>query len=248
LTEKIDRWGAASQWLGGRFVGYFRDDALTAACWVGTNIMPIGAPGPEAQRAFAEQIDRGKRHYSSLYGAAPAVAGLWRQLGDLGWRAREERLIQPLFRMTAPGPIRPDPRVRLARPDEVDEVFPASVAMFQEEVGYSPITQDGSYLRRVQALIDQGRTFIRVDDRGRVVFKADVGARSDRVSQIHGVWLTPELRGRGMSAAAMSAVVAGALRSTPAVSLYVNNFNSTALALYRRVGFVRIGTCATVRL
>ena len=39
-----------------------------------------------------------------------------------------------------------------------------------------------------------------------------------------------------------------ARRSTPVVSLYVNDFNTRALATYRRVGFERVGTFATVLL
>ncbi len=246
LAEKVEGWGPAAQWLGGRFLGYFEGDRLTAACWMGTNIMPIGALCPDAERAFAERLDLAEHHYSSLYGPAPMVGRLWALLRDRGWRAREERLVQPLFQITGPGPIPPDPQVRPAEAADAPAVFPASVAMFKEEVGYSPITEDGSYLRRVHSLISQGRTFIRSDENGQVIFKADVGARSDRVSQIHGVWLAPEFRGRGLSGPAMAAVVRGALRLTPTVSLYVNDFNGAALALYRRVGFTQIGTCATI--
>ena len=50
--------------------------------------------------------------------------------------------------------------------------------------------------------------------------------------------MRPELRGRGLAAAGMAAVVTEALRNVaPVVSLYVNDFNAPARAAYRRVGF-----------
>jgi predicted GNAT family acetyltransferase len=64
---------------------------------------------------------------------------------------------------------------------------------------------------------------------------------------VQGVWVDPEYRGRGIAQAGMAAVVRAALAEVaPTVSLYVNSFNSSALAVYRRVGFEQVGTYATV--
>ena len=53
-------------------------------------------------------------------------------------------------------------------------------------------------------------------------------------------------QGRGLAAPAMAAVVELARRDHDTVSLYVNDFNTRALRTYRRVGFERIGTMATL--
>ena len=60
------------------------------------------------------------------------------------------------------------------------------------------------------------------------------------------VWMDPAWRGRGLAAPAMAAVVELARRDHGTVSLYVNDFNTRALRTYRRVGFERIGTMATL--
>jgi predicted GNAT family acetyltransferase len=61
------------------------------------------------------------------------------------------------------------------------------------------------------------------------------------------VWVEPELRGRGLAAPGMAAVVELTRRQVaPVVSLYVNSFNAPALATYRRVGFEQVGTFATI--
>ncbi len=127
-----------------------------------------------------------------------------------------------------------------ALPEDLISVLPASVAMFTEEVGYSPVGTDGGmgYRRRVADLLRQGRTFVRLGPAGEVIFKADLGSVSSQVAQVHGVWVDPRWRGQGLAAPAMAAVVQAALRdNAPIVSLYVNDYNSRAIAAYERVGF-----------
>ncbi len=120
-------------------------------------------------------------------------------------------------------------------------LLPASVAMFTEEVGVSPLGADGgaAYRARVAELIALGRAFARIED-GRVMFKAEIGAVTPHACQVQGVWVRPELRGRGFAVAGMAAVVQEALRTiAPVVSLYVNDFNAPARAVYRKVGLHR---------
>jgi uncharacterized protein len=94
-------------------------------------------------------------------------------------------------------------------------------------------------------LITSGRAF-GLFDGNQVLFKADLGSVSGSVCQVQGVWLEPELRGRGLSAAAMAAVVQLARKLVPTVSLYVNDYNVPARAMYDRVGFAKVGEFATV--
>jgi predicted GNAT family acetyltransferase len=148
---------------------------------------------------------------------------------------------------TAPQ-VASDPRVRPASLDDIDVLFPASVAMFTEELGISPLVPDGgaAYRRRVAQLIRQGRSLLVIED-GQVLFKAEVGVVADGVAQIQGVWVDPSHRGQHVSEPAMAAVVNLARQSfAPTVSLYVNDFNQAALASYRRVGFRQVGEFATV--
>jgi predicted GNAT family acetyltransferase len=66
-------------------------------------------------------------------------------------------------------------------------------------------------------------------------------------AQIQGVWVAPDRRGRGLAGAGMAAVISDALRRVaPTVSLYVNDYNESALRVYRRCGFRPVGMFATV--
>jgi predicted GNAT family acetyltransferase len=104
----------------------------------------------------------------------------------------------------------------------------------------------GDYRQRVAALIRDGRAFAIFDEHGDVVFKADLGAVSPHTCQVHGVWVHPDLRGRGISAPALAAVLQHALDLAPTVSLYVNDFNTAARRLYGRLGMRQIGELSTV--
>src|SRR5260370_39181557 len=94
--------------------------------------------------------------------------------------------------------VPPDPLVRLVRPEEIDTLLPASVAMFTEEVGASPVGPDGgaAYRARVAELIRAGRSFARIEG-GQVIFKATIGAVTPQACERHGVSVPPELRARG---------------------------------------------------
>ena len=209
--------------------------------------MPVAAT-PDAITAFAGRARLLGRRCSSIVGPAADVLGLWELLRPYWGRPREIRATQPVMAISGPPRVEPDPLVRRVRPDELGILLPASVAMFTEEVGVSPVGPDGggAYRARVNELIGMGRAFARIED-GQVVFKAEIGSITPLACQVQGVWVRPDLRGRGLAAAGMAAVVTEALRNVaPVVSLYVNDFNAPARAAYRRVGFTETATFASI--
>ncbi|MGD6978216.1 MULTISPECIES: DUF4081 domain-containing GNAT family N-acetyltransferase [Citricoccus] len=225
-----------------------RVPGLEAACWVGANIVPVGA-SPEAGALFGRALLALRRRYASVYGPRDAVLSIWQELGRGPQRARQVRDEQPLMVLPGAPAVEPSPRVRPARPKEFHTVLPACVAMFEEELGFSPLANGAvQYRLRVEDLIRNGHCLVDLDDAGRVRFKADLGVVSARCSQIQGVWVDPSLRGRGLAAPSMAAVAAYAHTITEHVSLYVNSFNTAALRTYRTVGFEQVGTFATVLL
>jgi predicted GNAT family acetyltransferase len=241
-TVGLDPWR-----LGGELWGHVVDGRLDALCHAGANLVPVGA-GPEAVRVFADRARRQGRRCASIVGPKDAVSSLWDLLEPAWGPARDVRADQPVMVISAPPSAPADPLVRAVRPDELDTVLPACIAMFTEEVGVSPSMGDGgaTYRARVAELIASGRAFARIES-GRVVFKAEVGSVTDQACQLQGVWVDPQLRGRGLSAGGMSAVVLACLRDiAPTVSLYVNDYNTAARATYRRVGFQDAGTFMSV--
>jgi uncharacterized protein len=236
---------------GSNLWGVERDGRLVGLCWAGANLVPVCDPADaEVLDAFAGTALAQGRRCSSLVGEAGPVLGLWERLESSWGPAREVRADQPSLVMRSAPAVEPDPDVRTVQPHELPVLLPACVAMFTEEVGYSPLDgSPGAYEGRVRTLIAEGRAFARIEGRDlpEVLFKAELGAVSAEVAQVQGVWVPPHRRGQGLAEHGMAAVVVQALASVArTVSLYVNHYNAPALAAYRRVGFQQEGTYATV--
>ncbi len=231
--------------LGGKVVGVGLPGALRAACFLGGNVRPVGGD-PGAWHELAGYLGGQRRACTAIVGAADALDVLWPALAAAWGPAREVRRRQPLL-ATWSQRCAPDPQVRAARPDDLDRYLPAAIAMFAEEVG-TPlgVAAWADYRARVAGLLEAGRCLVRVDGDGVVEFKAEIAVVSSATCQVQGVWVRPDLRGRGIGTAAMCAVVAHGLRLAPAVSLYVNDFNLPARRLYARLGMRQVATLATV--
>jgi uncharacterized protein len=247
VASRVRAGGLDPARLGAQVWGHYADGRLSSACYAGANLVPVAA-GSEAIAAFAARARSQGRRCSSLVGPADAIDELWQLLRPHWGQPRDVRRAQPVMAISGPPLVSPDPLVRRVQPQQLDVLFPASVAMFTEEVGVSPLGFDGgvSYRARVAELISAGRAFARIED-GQVVFKAEIGAVTPQACQVQGVWVRPQSRGRGLAAAGVAAVVAEALRNVaPVVSLYVNDFNFPARAAYRRVGFTEVATFMSV--
>src|SRR5262249_61584099 len=118
--------------------------------------------------------------------------------GPCGDQRRGVRVRQPLLAIAREPLVPADTAVRLVRPAELGILLPASVAIFTEEVGVSPIGADGgaAYRARVGELVAAGRSLARIED-NQVVFKAEIGAVTPQACQVQGVWVPPALRNRG---------------------------------------------------
>jgi predicted GNAT family acetyltransferase len=247
VASRVNAAGLAPERLGAQVWGYGTDSRPSALCYAGANLIPVAADR-NALLAFAEHAVRQGRRCSSIVGPADLVMGMWEVLEPHWGPARDVRMCQPLMVTTASSSVPPDTAVRRVRLDELELLLPASIAMFTEEVGVSPVAGDGGvlYRARVRELVSSGRAFARFED-DRVVFKAEVGAATKHACQVQGVWVEPSRRGQRISVSGMAAVVDSCLREVaPAVSLYVNDFNAPARRAYERVGFSEVGIFASV--
>lgn len=236
------------RWLGGNIWGLFNNGELVSACHAAANLVPVEAT-PEAVEVFADHALRTGTRCSSIVGPDRSVLGLWERLEPHWGPARSPRPVQPFMVLDQDSTLEPDPRVRRVVMDEFDVLYPACVAMFTEEVGLDPEgASKNGYRARVAQLISQGWSFAIIED-GDVVFKAEIGAATASGCQVQGVYVRPDLRGKGIAPHAMAAVVQQARALiAPAVTLYVNDHNVAARRTYERVGFRQTTTFATILL
>jgi predicted GNAT family acetyltransferase len=248
VASRVRAAGLEQASLGCPVWGYERDGLLRSLCHAGSNLVPVNAD-PAALAAWTEFAGP-QRMCASIIGPSAVALDLWRRLGERWgavWsEARDVRPHQPVLSLDTEPAVTPDPRVRRVTLDQWDAYTDAAVKMYTEEIGVSPIQGNpAGYRFYVRQLITSGRAF-GIFEGDRVVFKADLGSVSGSVSQVQGVWLEPELRGRGLAAPAMAAVVRLARTVVPTVSLYVNDYNRPARATYARVGFQQVGEFATI--
>ncbi|WP_206035863.1 GNAT family N-acetyltransferase, partial [Prescottella equi] len=206
VAARVQQSGLDPRALQGEM--WSRGGPTESLCFAGANLVPLLGDTDDL-RSFADRATRFPRMCSSIVGRASLALPLWEMLESEWGAAREIRSDQPLLVLHGDSAVRPDPRVRQVRMDELESYLPAAIAMFIEEVGIDPRANDGgrNYRRRVANLIASGRAWARFEN-GEVVYKAEVGSMSASVGQIQGVWVDPARRGEGIGAAGTAAVAA----------------------------------------
>ncbi|WP_158595392.1 GNAT family N-acetyltransferase [Galactobacter caseinivorans] len=229
------------------YLGRFDEhERLVAACWVGSNVVPV-THSEDHGAAFGRALLRQRRRFASIFGPSQAVRGIWSELSQGRQRAFDIRAHQPLLTLSREPQMAGSDVVRRAVHSDFRQLLPACAAMFEEELGYSPLQHgEAQYRARVDWLIRSGFALLETDAGGRILFKAELGVVTAHATQIQGVWMNPQRRGLGLAASRMSDVARLALGVAPVVSLYVNDFNERALSTYERVGFEQSDEFATV--
>ncbi len=216
---------------------------VTGLVYYGLQLV-IAAEDAAALDAFAVET-RKHRALRSFVGPKAAVDGLWERVRS--WHAAPSivRAAQPLYAL-APAALRPFAQtdVRPARAEEAELVAEHSARMILGELGYDPRANRSAFLAGVRRAISLGLWWVWIEA-GELRFQCNVGPRSAATAQIQGVWTPPEQRGRGHGTRALAALARRLLATEASLSLYVNDFNAPAIALYERVGFSRVGTFAT---
>jgi len=223
---------------------------LSAAAFHGGNLLPAGGRDADWQ-ALAAHLATTRRVCTSVVGRADTVSAIWPVLEQSWGTPRAIRHEQPLLALGRDEAALADTsEVRVMRREDVDSYLPAAAAMFSEELGISPFAgRSGStYRRRIEGLVAARRALGILDRDGSVIFKADLAVLTRDTCQVQGVWVRPDLRGRGIGTSALAGVFAHALQLAPTVSLYVNDFNHVARAVYARLGMRQVATLSTVLL
>lgn len=246
LTSKIETFGMDRRRLG-MIYSWDRDGQIASLLLDGGTVCVAGFE-PKALPAFVGELGPIRR-CSSIVGPAISVLGLFVGLSGRwpgGWGdVSNIRRRQPVMLLDGEPESEADPRVRLLTPADFESYLEASVHMYTDEIGSSPFKFGPGYERFVMDRLTRGDAYGIVED-GRVLFKADLGPQTGGQAQLQGVWLAPDLRGRGLSVPALAGMLRLARLRFPQISLYVNDFNTPAVRAYERLGFREISAFATI--
>ncbi len=230
-------------------VRVWRDEtgAIGGVCYLGAQIVPV-ATDRRAVAAFGA-IVRDERVVRTIAGSRNVVEPLWAALREHWRRPRLLRESQPLYALDRqPADDASDGwplAAGRATAGDAAEIAEQSALMIASEIGGSPERLGPLFRRRIATAIDEGRWW-RARLRGELAFICNVGSELEATAQISGVWSPVAMRGRGLARASLARIARGLLAEHRSLSLYVNDFNAPAIALYERLGFTRVGEFSSI--
>jgi hypothetical protein len=220
------------------FHGRFDGGALTAALFVGGD---GGLVVPSASDAtFISEIAEslgGKVRLQATLGEKPAVDALVRILGQNA-KPRLSR-VQRLFAVSADdlGPFT-NPTLRLAKEEDLPRLMPLALGAVRETLERDPLAEDpDGYEARVMQRVRGRRTYV-LEENGVLVFKVDIGSRSQHGAELEGLYTLPRERRKGHATLCLGQISRHLLSSLPKLVLRVDEKDESLAKIARKVGFL----------
>jgi hypothetical protein len=240
LLGLFDEFGIVPHTGRARFAfhGRFDGKTLTAALFVGGD---GGLVVPSASDAafiteIGESLGSTVRLQASL-GEKPAVDALVRLLGNNA-KPRLSR-IQRLFAVSADdlGPFT-NPTLRLAKEEDVPRLMPLALGAVRELLERDPLSEDPEgYEARVMHRVRGRRTYV-LEENGTLVFKVDIGSRSQHGAELEGLYTLPNERHKGHATLCLGQISRHLLSSLPKLVLRVDEKDESLARIARKVGFL----------
>jgi GNAT superfamily N-acetyltransferase len=220
------------------FHGRLDGKVLTAALFVGGDggLVVPSANDTTQLTEIAESLAPTVKLQACL-GEKPAVDALVRALGQ-GARLRLSR-VQRLFAVSADdlGPFT-NPTLRLAKEEDLPRLMPLALGAVREMLERDPLSEDPEgYEARVMLRVRGRRTYV-LEDNGALVFKVDIGSRSQHGAELEGLYTAPAERGKGHATLCLGQISRHLLSSLPKLVLRVDEKDESMARIARKVGFL----------
>jgi hypothetical protein len=220
------------------FWGRFVNGELQAALFVGGDgglLVPSSAP----LRDIADIAKHlaGKVNPKSLLGEKGLVDSLLSHLAP-SLPVRHSRS-QRLWSVSADdlGPFT-NPLLRLATEADLPQVVPMAAAFVREVMQRDALEEDpDGFPARVRQRVVAQRTYV-LEDQQRLVFKIDVGSRSQFGAELEGIYTIPEARKHGHATLCLGQISRFLLSSLPKLTLRFDEDNTSLASAARKVGFL----------
>jgi hypothetical protein len=216
-------------------VGRFSDDELTAALFVGSSgglLIPSATQAPfisEITQHVASSLT-----FHSCLGEKPMVDAVLQHVGSSAPYSRLQRLY--LVSADDLGP-HTNPLLRLATDADIEQLIPMSAACVKELYERDPLQEDAEgFSLRIKRRVTTSRTYV-LEEGGRLVFKLDIGARSQFGAELEGFYTIPGERRKGHATLCLGQISRFLLSSLPRLALRIDELNPSFAKAARRVGY-----------
>jgi hypothetical protein len=219
------------------FYGRFDNAVLTAALFVGGQggLVVPSASDASATSFIADALSSSMKLRGTM-GDKSAVDALVRSL--CAGKPRLSRT-QRLFSVSADdlGPFT-NPLLRLAREEDLPRLLPLAQGYVREALERDPLAEDPQgYEARVIQRIRQRRTYV-LEEAGGLVFKVDIGSRSQYGAELEGVYTLPAERKKGHATLCLGQISRHLLSSLPRLTMRIDEHDESTARIARKVGYL----------
>lgn len=219
------------------FYGRFDNKVLTAAVFVGGEggLVVPSASDATATSVIADALAASLKLRATV-GEKPAVDALVRSLCT--GKPRLSRT-QRLFAVSADdlGPFT-NPLLRLAREEDIPKLLPLAQGFVREAMERDPLAEDPrGYETRIVQRVRQRRTYV-LEENGALVFKVDIGSRSQYGAELEGLYTVPSERRKGHATLCLGQISRHLLSSLPRLTLRIDERDESTARIARKVGYL----------
>jgi len=246
MTSFIQDNGLDSTDNRGKFYGYRNlQETLEGVALIGHTTL-IESRSAESLQAFALIARKSETPIHIMMADGKTTETFWQYFtGD----NRKPRLsvTELLFELNFPFLVQEcEWDVRLAKPDELEQIAEAHAEVAFIESGVDPILKDREgFLKRTLRRIEKERTFVVFVD-GKLVFKADIAAETSDVYYLEGIYVAPEMRGKGVNASCLAQLSLNLLNRKQHICLLTNVDFKSAHRSFEKAGYKNTDSCTTI--
>lgn len=200
-----------------------------------------------ALRAFAE-FARGVTSIYMILGEQPKVECFWDSYSVCEDELRRQRRELLFVQQCPPPALEPVPQLRLATDDDIDILLPFYGEMHCQESGVNPLDVDPEgfkqrWLRRIR----QKHVWVWIEGE-RLIFNADIMCDTSDCIYLEGIYVAPDMRGKGYGLRCMSRLSHTLLAYTTSLCLLSDENNLEANKFFRKAGYEMAGHYSSIFL
>ena len=246
MTSFLADNGFDSEFNRGKYFGYrTKDGSLEGVALIGHTTL-VEARSEEALAAFAYEAKRSETPVYVMMSEGRAIERFWEFFKEENAEPRH-MFTEKLFELNFPFLVQDcEWEVRTATPEELEQVAEAHAEVAFIESGDNPLEKDREgFLKRCLRRIEQGRTFV-VFENGKLLFKADIVAETDKVAYLEGVYVSPDMRGQGVGPKCLSKLSTKMLERVSDICMLSNLKFESAHRSFEKAGYHSTDCCTTI--